>query len=72
MRTLDTILILYSIGITVLTVSLLFYRKAIERYKTYKNKRETLAMQRRNAANARLIKTVREEVKKYLEELRND
>ena len=69
MPALTNILVLYSIAATILIVSLLLYPKAIQRYKDYKKQREIQDIQRRNAANARLIKTVREEVRKYLEEL---
>jgi hypothetical protein len=68
MQTLSLISLVVNIvlGITVLS---LIYPKGIQYYRNYKKHRERKGEQRRQAENARLVKTIRTEVRKYLEEL---
>ena len=55
------------LGITVLS---LISPKMIQSYKDYKKQRETRRDKVRQANNARLVKTIRTEVRRYLEELK--
>lgn len=51
---------------------LLVYPKVIQHYKEKKKLRETKAKQGRALEKAHFVKAIRTEVRKYLEELRND
>lgn len=57
------------LGILVLR---LIYPKAKQVYLKQKKLRETLRDKRRQMESARLVKTIRIEVRKYLEELKNE
>ena len=55
--------------LTITVLYLMFSGRAIKYIQERKKLRETKRKQRRTADNARLVKLIRQEVRKYLEEL---
>jgi flagellar biosynthesis/type III secretory pathway M-ring protein FliF/YscJ len=68
MSTLQIVSIVANV-ILAITVLSFIYPKVIQSYTKYKKQRERKGEQRRQAENARLVKTIRTEVRRYLEEL---
>ena len=66
-----TLSIIANVLLIIAVLYLMFSSKVIQYIKTRKNLRETQAKKQRALEKANLVKTIRYEVRRYLEELQN-
>ena len=67
-----TLSIIANVLLIIAVLYLMFSRKVIQYIKTRKNLRETQAKKERALEKANLVKQIRYEVRRYLEELQNE